>query len=365
MNLFIRLSFYSIIFAAQLILAGCQPEQGNYYSLEDFNTVEKIDTHVHLNVTDPILIDQAIKDNMKLISLNVNSGRVTVTAQKDVAKHFKAQYPEHFAFTTAFTMDNWENPEVWEQQTLNYLEQSFEDGAFGVKVWKNIGMEFLNEDGEFIMIDDPQFDPIFKYLSDNDKILYGHIGEPKNCWLPLEEMTVANDRDYFENNSQYHMYLHPEYPSYDEIIDARNNMLDKNPELVFFGAHLGSLEWSIDEMSEHMDRYPNMILGMAHRIPHLQYLAQRDYDKLRDFFITYQDRFLYSTDLMHYEESDSETVRQLAEDTWREDWEFFITDNELEVWQVEGSFKGLKLPKEVVNKIYHENARKWMPGIGI
>ena len=34
-------------------------------------------------------------------------------------------------------------------------------------------------------------------------------------------MTVNNDRDYFKNNPQYHMFLHPEYPSYDDQINAR------------------------------------------------------------------------------------------------------------------------------------------------
>lgn len=365
MNFFKSFLISSTLFALLYLFTGCSADNNNYYSVDDFYSVEKIDTHVHLNVMDPVVIEQAINDNMKLITLNVNSGRVPVTHQQDVATQLKAQYPDQLAYTTAFSLENWDDSEAWQQQALDYLQESFERGAFGVKVWKNIGMELINEDGEFVMIDDPQFDPIFEYLSDGGYVLYGHIGEPRNCWLPLEEMTVNNDRDYFENHPQYHMYLNPDYPSYEEIIEARNNMLDKNPDLTFFAAHLGSMEWSIEMMSEHLDRYPNMILGMAHRIPHLQYLAQEDYDKLRDFFITYQDRFVYSTDLMHYEESVAEEVRQLAEDTWREDWEFFVTDNELEVWQVEGSFKGLKLPKEVVNKIYHENARRWMPGIGI
>lgn len=226
-------------------------------------------------------------------------------------------------------------------------------------------MELKDEEGNFVMIDDPQFDPVFDYLAQNNIPLFGHIGEPKNCWLPLEEMTVANDRDYFKNNPKYHMHLHPEYPSYEEIIAARDNMLDKNPDLTFFGAHLGSMEWSIEMMSEHLDKYPNMILGMAHRIPHLQYLAQQDREALREFFIKYQDRFLYSTDLQLYDSSDPEEVRQLAADTWRSDWEFFVTDNTLEVWQVEGSFQGLKLPKVVVDKLYHENARAWIPGLDL
>jgi hypothetical protein len=43
-------------------------------------------------------------------------------------------------------------------------------------------------------------------------------------------------------------------------------------------------------------------------------------------------------------------------------WKFFVTDEEMEERTV-GPFKGLKLPREVVRKIYRENAERWLPGI--
>ncbi len=359
------------IFIALLLFSACQSEQNesdqvdDYYSVEDFKSVEKIDAHVHLNALNPVVIEQGIEDNVKMITLNVATGGMPVAEQQNIALELKENYAKRLAYTSAFSLEGFNDSESWTENTLNYLEQSFENGAIGVKVWKNIGMELRDENGDFVMIDDPQFDPIFQYLNDENIPLFGHIGEPKNCWLPLDEMTVANDRDYFENNPKYHMFQHPEYPSYEEIIAARDAMLDKNQGLTFFGAHLGSMEWSIEMMSDHLDTYPNMILGMAHRIPHLQYLAQQDHEALREFFINYQDRLLYSTDLQLYGSSDPEQVKQLAADTWRNDWEFFVTDNTLEVWQVEGSFQGLKLPKEVVDKLYRENAKNWIPNLGL
>ena len=35
----------------------------------------------------------------------------------------------------------------------------------------------------------------------------------------------------------------------------------------------------------------------------------------------------------------------------------------MRVPKVDGEFKGLKLPREVVDKIYRTNAEKWFPGI--
>ena len=42
---------------------------------------------------------------------------------------------------------------------------------------------------------------------------------------------------------------------------------------------------------------------------------------------------------------------------------FLTTDETISSWKVNGDFKGLKLPKEVVEKIYYKNAEKMFSGI--
>src|SRR5690625_5168506 len=85
----------------------------------------------------------------------------------------------------------------WQDQALYELESGWERGAVAAKIWKNIGMELKDQKGNFIMADNPAFDPLYSYLEKNNIPLAAHLGEPKNCWLPLEEMTVTSDRDYF------------------------------------------------------------------------------------------------------------------------------------------------------------------------
>ena len=46
------------------------------------------------------------------------------------------------------------------------------------------------------------------------------------------------------------MYLHPEVPSYEQQLAARDNMLAKHPGLRFCGAHLASLEWSTEALGQ-------------------------------------------------------------------------------------------------------------------
>jgi hypothetical protein len=209
------------------------------------------------------------------------------------------------------------------------------------------------------MIDHPKFDPVIKYIIKEGKTVMGHLGEPKNCWLPLDQMTVNNDRSYFKEHSEYHMYLHPEYPSYEDQINARDRLVAKHPDMRFVGAHLGSLEWDVDELAKRLVKFPNMAVDMAARIPHLQHLTRENREKVRQFFIQYQDRLIYATDSGISPDSNPENEKKDLHNTWINDWKYFVTDETLTSPHVNGDFQGLKLPKNVIDKIYRENAMRW------
>ena len=222
-------------------------------------------------------------------------------------------------------------------------------------------MNERDANGELIMLDDPKFDPVFKFVRDQNKVVLSHAGEPRNCWLPIEEMTVNNDREYFSKNPQYHMYLHKDMPSYEEQIEARDKMLEKNKDLTFVAVHLASLEWSVEEIANFLDRFPNASVDVAERLSHLQVQSQKDRKKVRDFMIKYQDRILYGTDFQELEDTDPNVLRAHIHTTWMADWKYLTTDEKMTVDQVDGDFKGLKLPRSVINKIYRVNAEKIFP----
>jgi predicted TIM-barrel fold metal-dependent hydrolase len=56
-------------------------------------------------------------------------------------------------------------------------------------------------------------------------------------------------------------------------------------------------------------------------------------------------------------------MKKLAHESRMRYWTFFATDETLNEPNSIGEFKGLKLPREVVDKIYRRNAEKWLPGI--
>jgi predicted TIM-barrel fold metal-dependent hydrolase len=335
----------------------------NYYTLNDFKTVKKIDSHIHIRTADTAFLQQAREDNFRLLDINVDGpSSPSVEEQQTLALQHVQAFPERTSLATTFTVKNW-NDRDWQQKTLAHLKDAFDKGAIAVKVWKNIGMELRDKNGKFVMIDDPRLDTIFKFIAKNNITLLSHQGEPKNCWLPIEQMTVEGDKRYFKENPQYHMYLHPDYPSYEDQINARDNMLKKHPNLRVVSVHLASLEWEVAEIARRLDTYPNMAVDMAARIPHLHNQAEKDWQKVHDFFIKYQDRILYATDFVIRAEAKPENVKKNTHDTWLNDWKFFATDDTLTNANTGNPFAGLKLPKEVIDKIYRKNAEKWIPGL--
>ena len=366
-----RVFFIKIVLLTVFLFgSGCNKEKKNntemiaeHYTMEDFKRILKIDTHAHVNTDEKTMIQEARANNFRLMvmAVDVVPEYPPMPEQLRVrVKHFQED-PDVFTFSTAFTLEGWDEP-GWADQVIARLTKDFEDGALGVKVWKNIGMEEKDKDGNLIMLDDPKFDPVFNFIKQQNKVLLSHAGEPKNCWLPLEKMTVKNDYNYFSEHPEYHMYLHPELPSYEEQIAARDNMLRRNPGLTFIGTHLASLEWSVDEVAKFLDSFPDAYVDLAERLSHVQYQSQSDYDRVRNFFIKYQDRILYGTDFQQLEDSDPDELRKTMNERWLLDWKYLNTEDEMTVPELDGSLIGLGLPKAVVDKIYRINAERIFPG---
>jgi predicted TIM-barrel fold metal-dependent hydrolase len=171
-------------------------------------------------------------------------------------------------------------------------------------------------------------------------------------------MTVNGDRSYFTNNPQYHMYLHPEYPSHERLMESRDQVLARYPGLKLVGAHLGSLEWDVDVLARRLDQYPNFAVDLAARVGHLQ-IQERE--KVRDFLSKYQNRILYATD-MGVRDGNIKDTRVRLENRWHSDWAYFAGDSLMSSRHTDKQFRGLALEEEVLRKIYYSNAAAWYPG---
>jgi hypothetical protein len=335
--------------------------QTNSFSMEDFAKVAKIDAHAHIQTRDPGFVRLAKDDGFRFINIAVHSNsRIEMEFRHRTAFLQHTENPERVAVAASFPMAGWDDAD-WVERIIAYLDGAIAKGAVAVKVWKNIGMDLRDKDDRLVMIDDPKFDPIFRHIADKGIRLIGHLGEPKNCWLPLEEMTVKNDQNYFRNHPEYHMFLRPEMPTYEQQMAARDNMLARNPKLPFIGAHFGSIEWSIDELGKFLDRFPQASVDTAARMGQLQYQSNQDRDKVIAFLTKYQDRILYGTDFSIAPDAIASDAHQRARERWLMDWRYFNTADEFAVPELDDKVRGLALPKAIVEKIYRLNSEKLFP----
>lgn len=342
-----------------MILSGCK---NSFYTMDDYASVKKLDSHIHINSSDGAFEEIAAADNFVLITLGVDHGdSENIKTQHQYASASAKKYPGRVFTGPTFFFDTagW-GTDAWSKKINTRLEEDLsEPAAIAIKIWKNVGMTVRDRSGRFIMVDDPGLDPVISFIISKGIPITGHLGEPRNCWLPLDQMTVTSDSSYFARNPQYHMYLNPDYPSYEDQINARDNLLKKHPDLTFIGCHLGSLEWNVDSLALRLDRYPNMAVDISARTCHLQFQSSKDRDRVRDFIIKYQDRLLYGTDVGYSGSNNPEGFKKRMHDTWTDDWKYFVTGEEMTSGKFRGSFTGLKLPKDVVEKIYFNNAVKW------
>lgn len=330
--------------------------QMDYYSISDFQRVPKIDIHFHYNSSDGRYLQYADSLNFRLVSVNVDAGR-SIDEQFEISRKIKQQFPGKFVFFGTFPVGNFERS-TFGTETIAQIEKCMKAGASGMKIWKNIGMSLLDKSGKYVMADHPNFDPVYNYLEIRKIPLIAHLGEPKNCWLPAEQMTTPNDKRYFVNHPQYHMYLHPEAPSYEDQIAARDHLLKKHPRLDFIGAHLASEEWSTEVLAKSMDRYPALKVDLAARMSHLQYQSSKDRERVRNFLIKYQDRIMYGTDMSVDEKSTNyPAVCEGMKKTWMNHWFYLATDSVMAFKDMpDKKLKGLQLPMEVIDKIFCKNA---------
>ncbi len=349
------------------VAAGPEMDGASGPKLAALLAMPKVDAHAHLMRfpagEEARFIGFLERMNFKWLDICtfILDGEEDLGEQHRLARHFHSRYPERLGWAVSFPLDRWGEP-GWCDSSLAWVEAGFRDGAVAVKLWKDLGMTLRDPDSGFVMVDDPRLGPVLELIRARGKSLVAHIGEPRNCWLPLEEMTTAGDRGYFREFPQYHGYLLPRVPGYARQVAARDNLLTAHPALRTVGCHLGSLEYDVDSLAARLERYPQFAVDLAGRVVHLQL---QDRDKVRAFVLKYQDRLLYGTDNLVDDKRSLEQQLEHFEQVYRLDCRYFATADELAIEEVHPGFscRGLDLPMEALRLIFHDNAARWYPGL--
>jgi predicted TIM-barrel fold metal-dependent hydrolase len=238
------------------------------------------------------------------------------------------------------------------------IEQAHRDGARGLKILKTLGL-YLRENitsGPLVKIDDPRFDPMWDACGQLNMPVAIHISDPAAFFTPTDRF---NERYEELNNHPDWSFYGADFPSNAELIEARNRMMAKHPKTQFVTLHFGNFSENLQNVSENLDKYPNMHVDMAARIGELG----RQPFTSKKFFDKYQDRILFATDATPHGDAFPQQVfnDQLYEIYYR----FLETEDEYFDYapakippQGRWRIYGINLSDQILRKVYNENAAR-------
>ena len=238
------------------------------------------------------------------------------------------------------------------------IGRAHQAGARGLKILKTLGL-YLRENitsGKLVKIDDPRFDPMWDACGQLNMPVAIHISDPVAFFTPTDRY---NERyEELNNHPDWSFYDH-DFPSNAELIEARNRMFARHPKTQFIALHVGNFSENLANVSENLDRFPNMSVDIAARIGELG----RQPRTSRRFFDKYQDRILFGTDATPHGD---EFPQQVFNDKLYEIYFRFLetADEYFDYapakvppqgrWQI----YGIELPESILHKVYNQNAAR-------
>jgi len=231
------------------------------------------------------------------------------------------------------------------------LEDAKNRGAVGLKVFKRLGLGYRNPDGTLIAIDDRRWDPIWEACGRLGMPVLIHTADPVAFFKPIDRF---NERWEELNRHPEWSFAGEEFPGHDQLLAARNRVIGRHPQTTFIGAHVANYPENLAQVGSWLEEYPNLVVEIAARIAELG----RQPKTAREFFQKYADRILFGTDGPRPPE------RLLPH------WRMLETDDEYFSY-AEGQYPpqglwniyGMKLPPDILQKVYNENAARSIPGV--
>ena len=234
----------------------------------------------------------------------------------------------------------------WAERAVAQLEADAAAGAVAIgEISKGLGLSYRKADGTRLRIDDPDLDPVWEAAARLELPVFIHTADPSEFF---EELDYTNERwlelALFPNR----LYPADEYPSFEQLMEERDNLFRRHPNTIFVTAHMGWHANDLGRLGRLMDELPNVYT----EIGAVLYDIGRQPRGAHDFFVRYQDRILFGKDAFqpgeypHYWR-----VLETADDhfDYYRDYHAY--------WKL----YGIDLPDEVLRKVYFENAVRLMP----
>jgi predicted TIM-barrel fold metal-dependent hydrolase len=327
-----------------------------------------IDAHNHLFADMPAQEMTAVMDAVGVrIFLNVTGNCALPFDEKGYAirRRNLAEYqrdwvdakPGRFASFTMAEFARWDDFTLpldagFAEQCVATLEDEVRHGALGLKVTKELGLRFHTPDGTMVPVHDPRLSPIWKRAGELGIPVLIHTSDPVGFFLPLDESN--------EHLSTLRAYpgwsFHGSFFTKWELLEQRTQMMAAHPGTTFICPHVANNPEDLEWVAELLDTLPNVNIDFSARMDEL---GRQPYST-RDFFIRFQDRVLFGSDMPISPKMYRTYFRFLESRDEYFDYPGYLGESDnVTRWKI----YGLHLPDGALEKIYSRNALRIIPGL--
>jgi predicted TIM-barrel fold metal-dependent hydrolase len=324
---------------------------------------EIIDSHVHIR-PDMLSLAQALEvlDKAGVGRFVAKSGGSWGGRRFAATLAMKRVLGSRFEFFCNIDWDDIDAP-GFAATTAAGLERAAELGAKGVKIFKALGLKVKRSDGSLVPVDDPALDAIFETAAKLGFIVAMHTADPVAFFEPV---TPENER-YDELSMAEGWSFHgEEFPSHDELLAQRDRRIARHPRTKFLLIHLANHPEDLEYVDKLLSAHSNVWVDTSARVPEF---GRHPANKVREFFIKHQDRVLFGSDFISTpygmqlgSVSRKDPTVQDGVVFFNLHWRYFETgDRQIDhPTPIQGNWKvdAVQLPREVLRKLYLENAEK-------
>jgi predicted TIM-barrel fold metal-dependent hydrolase len=259
-----------------------------------------------------------------------------------------SKYGDRFELWCGFDYTGYDKP-GFGPAAVKELERCYKLGARGVGELgdKGLGETFSDPVPAFGMhIDDPRMKPLYDKCAELGMPINIHVADP--IWM-YEKMDSTNDG--LMNAYDWKIdFSKPGLIGFDALIQTLENTVKNNPRVTFIACHFANLNHDLSRLGSLLDKYPNLYADIAARYAESATIPRY----MKTFYEKYSDRLLYGTD-MSYDTSMYRITFRVLETN---DEHFY----EIPLFGYHWALNGFGLPKEVLQKLYHDNAAKLLNG---
>jgi predicted TIM-barrel fold metal-dependent hydrolase len=267
---------------------------------------------------------------------------------RHTVERYSLKFADRFIVFANLNVHRIADPDFGVQQA-KLLEEAVANGAKGLKVWKDLGTTLLDATGKPVPLDDDRLQPIWQKAAELRIPVLIHSADPTAFWLPLNEENERFREIYLARKFGWPWHIiGPECPAKDLLLRQRERMLEENPGTLFIAAHMAMVVEDLQYLGQLLDRYPNLYVDLSAVVPDLGRMPYTS----RRFFLRYQDRILFGSDVYPRAEVYRDYFRFL------ETFDEYIDYPVNELGQGQWKIYGIGLPDSVLRKIYYANAEK-------